>query len=322
MLATSLMRRALAARKNVQVRGYCGASEVKVPIDLIKTLRTKTKAGISDCRNALAEAGLDLEKAESILMKKAKSVADKKSSRLAAEGLLGAVTDVQNRKVAVVELLCETDFASRSPSFGKAVVTLAQKALDEDLVSQEALQSAAGVKDQLEQLIFTLRENITIRRVHVSQSDLMGIYMHQRVESEMGIKADPAVNGKLFLGTKLQVVDFDVAAENVEQAVQISQPIIDKLAVHILSNNPTAIDKATAPQGTDPEDILMDQEFGLVDPSKNVAQVLADLQKKLAKRGGAQIALRNMHRFICGEGIEKKSGENFGDEVAALLKKE
>lgn len=84
-------------------RGYCTA-DIKVPIDLIKTLRTRTKAGISDCRSALAEAGLDLAKAEQILQSKAKVVAEKKSDRIAAEGLLGAVTDTSNRRVAVVEV--------------------------------------------------------------------------------------------------------------------------------------------------------------------------------------------------------------------------
>lgn len=103
MLATSFLRQSWAVAGHVRPRAYCSA-EVKVPIDLIKTLRTKTKAGISDCRNALAEAGLDMEKAEAILHKKAKGVAEKKSTRVAAEGLLAAVTDVSNRKVAVVEV--------------------------------------------------------------------------------------------------------------------------------------------------------------------------------------------------------------------------
>lgn len=103
MLGATYLRRIVSVHSKVQMRQYC-ASEVKVPIDLIKSLRTKTKAGISDCRNALAEAGLDLEKAESILMKKAKVVADKKSTRVAAEGLLAAVTDPKNRRVAVVEV--------------------------------------------------------------------------------------------------------------------------------------------------------------------------------------------------------------------------
>jgi translation elongation factor EF-Ts len=73
-------------------------------LDLIKALRTKTKAGISDCRQSLVEAGLDLAKAEAILMSKAKGVAEKKASRLAAEGLLAAVTDANNKKVAIVEV--------------------------------------------------------------------------------------------------------------------------------------------------------------------------------------------------------------------------
>jgi translation elongation factor EF-Ts len=201
-------------------------------------------------------------------------------------------------------------------------VQLAQKALTEGHTSQEALQSAAGVKDQLEQLIFTLRENINIRRVTVVQSDLMGIYMHQRMDGEMGIKADPAVNGKVYVGGKLQVVDFDVTSENVENVIKIAQPTIDKLAVHVLSMDPKAIDKASAPEGTDPEDILMDQEFGLIDPAKTVGQVLEGLQKKIGKKDGSKISLRSMHKFICGEGLEKKSGEGFADEVAALLKKD
>lgn len=101
-LATLATRTVRLTYRPVTSRLY--STEVKVPIDLIKALRTKTKAGISDCRNALAEAGLDLEKAEVILQSKAKGVAEKKSTRLAAEGLLAAVTNKTNNKVAVVEV--------------------------------------------------------------------------------------------------------------------------------------------------------------------------------------------------------------------------
>lgn len=104
MLAAHVTRRAVALPFGTQRRGFCAAPSTAVPIDLIKQLRTKTKAGISDCRAALVEAGLDLAKAEEVLMKKAKTVAEKKASRTAAEGLLAAVTDVTNKKVAVVEV--------------------------------------------------------------------------------------------------------------------------------------------------------------------------------------------------------------------------
>ena len=89
-----------------------------MPIDLIKQLRTKTKAGISDCRAALVEAGLDLTKAEELLQKRAKGVVEKKSSRVAAEGLLAAVTDVTNKKLAVVEVRSHPSLAiANIPSY-------------------------------------------------------------------------------------------------------------------------------------------------------------------------------------------------------------
>lgn len=108
MLALQFTRRVPSVRVALahkqQQRGYCAPASVSVPIDLIKQLRTKTKAGISDCRAALVEAGLDLTKAEELLQKRAKGVVEKKSSRVAAEGLLAAVTDVTNKKLAVVEV--------------------------------------------------------------------------------------------------------------------------------------------------------------------------------------------------------------------------
>lgn len=177
------------------------------------------------------------------------------------------------------------------------------------------------MKADLEQLIFTLRENISLRRVNVVESNLMGIYMHQRVDSELGIKADPNVNGKVFLGGRVAIVDFNLTSDNLDSAVKVVQPTVDKLAVHVLSMEPKFIDKASAPAGTDAEDILMEQEFGLGGEGKTVAQEISALQKKIAKTN-SKITLKAMHRFICGEGIEKKSGEDFGDEVAKLLKKD
>lgn len=197
---------------------------------------------------------------------------------------------------------------------------LAQKCLSSGLETQEALLNAEGVKSQIESMIFTLRENVTIRRVIVVDSPLLGVYMHQRVDSEMGIKADTTINGKVMLGGKFALVDFEVDSPKPEYVVKAAQSTVDKLAVHVMSMDPKVIDKESAPAGTDPDDILMDQEFAMVDDGKTVAQVLAELQKKIGK-DGSKIKLKQMHRLICGEGIEKKTGEDFGSEVAALLNK-
>lgn len=197
---------------------------------------------------------------------------------------------------------------------------MAQTALAGGHDSRDALLSAEGVKQQIDQMIFTLRENVALRRVIVVDSPLLGVYMHQRVDTEMGIRADTTINGKVFVGGKLAIVDFGIESEDPQRVVKIAQPTVDKLAVHVMSMDPKHVDKESAPAGADPEDILMDQEFGMVAEGKSVSQVLAELQKKLGK-DGSKIVLKNMHRLICGEGIEKKSGEDFGNEVAALLNK-
>lgn len=196
---------------------------------------------------------------------------------------------------------------------------LAQKALAGGYDSRDALYNAEGVKQQLENMIFTLRENVTLRRVVVVDSPLLGVYMHQRVDTEMGIRADTTINGKVFVGGKLAVVDFAVESENPQNVVKIAQPTVDKLAVHVMSMDPKYVDKASAPAGADPEDILMDQEFGMVAEGKSVQQVLEQLHKKIGK-DGSKIYLKNMHRLICGEGIEKKS-DNLVNEVESLLNK-
>lgn len=119
LAAAQFSRKLTAVRFGAPQRGYCAPTTTTVPIDLIKQLRTKTKAGISDCRAALAEASLDLAKAEEILQKKAKVVAEKKSTRIAAEGLVAAVTDVTNKKLAVVEVRSYSSLGSPHwPSYG------------------------------------------------------------------------------------------------------------------------------------------------------------------------------------------------------------
>lgn len=79
-------------------------SDQKTLFELVKTLRGRTKAGIQDCRQALLDNNNDLEKAELWLQGKVKSVAEKKSSRKASEGLLALVSNLSNTRIAAVEV--------------------------------------------------------------------------------------------------------------------------------------------------------------------------------------------------------------------------
>lgn len=92
-------RRALAP---YGLRAYSDAA--KVPFDLIKALRLKTKAGLMDCKDALAASNLDLAKAEDWLKERAKVIAAKKSDRTAAEGLIATITDKRRKRALLLEV--------------------------------------------------------------------------------------------------------------------------------------------------------------------------------------------------------------------------
>ena len=83
----------------------------------VKELRVRTGAGIIDCRNALAEANGDLEKAQLVLRAKGLAAAEKKSGRVAKEGLVEAYIHSEGRLGVLVEVNCETDFVARTPEF-------------------------------------------------------------------------------------------------------------------------------------------------------------------------------------------------------------
>lgn len=99
-----------------------------VSAGLVKQLRDETGAGMMDCKKALAETGGDLEKAQEYLRKKGLSTADKKSSRLAAEGRIGSY--IHDARIGVlIEVNCETDFVGRSEKFKELVEDLAMQAV-------------------------------------------------------------------------------------------------------------------------------------------------------------------------------------------------
>jgi translation elongation factor EF-Ts len=83
-------------------------ADVKVPMDLLKQLRERTGAPMTDCKNALAESGLDLNKAIDVLRKKGANVAAKSAGRAASRGLVGVASATDHKAACMVELNCET----------------------------------------------------------------------------------------------------------------------------------------------------------------------------------------------------------------------
>src|SRR3954463_8334668 len=136
-----------------------------ITASMVKDLRESTGAGMMDCKAALTESGGQMEAAQDWLRKKGLSKAAKKAGRVAAEGLIGAVTS--GAKGVVVEVNSETDFVARNEQFQGLVKMVAQVALkvgaDVEKIKAAPVGSAT-VETAISDAIATIGENMTLRR--------------------------------------------------------------------------------------------------------------------------------------------------------------
>jgi elongation factor Ts len=293
----------------------------------VKELREKTGAGMMDCKTALTETGGDMEAAVDWLRAKGLSKAAKKSSRIAAEGLVAAA--VEGQRGALVEVNAETDFVARNDKFQAMVAEIARLALSsegsiEKLKGQPFPGSRNDVAQQVAELVATIGENMTVRRtalLKVAQG-AVGQYVHNQAAPGMGKIASL------------------VALESTGNADEL-MALARLLAMHVAASNPVALDLQTVPvqtlerekailaeknAGKPPnvmEKIIQSglksyaKEFCLLeqayvhDAAKSVSQVLKETEGKL----GAPVRLTGFARFQLGEGIEKQA-DDFAAEVA------
>src|SRR6201991_3955062 len=154
---------------------------------MVKDLRESNGAGMMDCKGALTETGGDMQAAQDWLRKKGLSKAAKKAGRVAAEGLIGAVTS--DNKGVVVEVNSETDFVARNGQFQGLVKMIAQVALDVGADLEKIKAAKVGdvtVENAISDAIATIGENMTLRRAAALEvgKGVVSSYIHTR-----GIKA-------------------------------------------------------------------------------------------------------------------------------------
>ena len=302
----------------------------------VKNLRERTGAGMMDCKKAMDETGGDMEAAVDLLRAKGLAAVAKKSSRTAAEGLVGVA--VSGTKGVAVEVNSETDFVAKNDQFQDFVRKTTEVALGAASDDVEALKAAAypgggTVADTLTNNVATIGENQQVRRmktVSVS-SGLVVPYMHNAAAPMLG---------------KIGVL---VALES-EAGADVLEPLGKQIAMHIAAAFPMALsaddldpevlererkialEKATeeaAKTGKEiPADILAKRADGaaakfakdnallsqvfVMDNKTPVAQVV----EAAGKAAGTKIDLKDYVRFQLGEGIEKAETD-FAAEVAA-----
>jgi elongation factor Ts len=297
---------------------------------LVRDLREKTGAGMMDCKKALSETNGDLEAAVDWLRTKGLAAAAKKSSRTAAEGLVGVAAGAQ--KGVVVEVNSETDFVAKNETFQgfvKAVAVIAlEKNADQDAVLAAPYPgSGRTVAEELTHNIATIGENQSVRRMaalSVGQG-VVSTYVHNAAAPGLG---------------KIGVL---VALESAAPADKL-EGLGKQLAMHVAAANPLALDETgidpalvereraiaaeKAAQSGKPaeivakmvegsirkwkeENVLLSQIF-VIDGKTKVTDVVA----AAAKEAGAAISVKGFVRYQLGEGIEKATSD-FAAEVAA-----
>lgn len=162
----------------------------EITVELIKTLRDKTNAGMMDCKAALTEAGGDIEEAETILRKKGIADADKKAGRAAKEGVIASRIDNESGTGILVEVNCETDFVAKNENFTSFVDQIldhieSSDPVDslEELLAQEYSGDAATLEEFVKAKIGELGENMALSRfakyVH-SGEGVIASYIHMQ----------------------------------------------------------------------------------------------------------------------------------------------
>jgi elongation factor Ts len=282
---------------------------------LVKELRERTGAGMMDCKKALVDADGDIDAAVELLRKSGQAKADKKASRVAAEGRVLVLSAAGAKRHAIVEVNSETDFVADDANFRAFANLVGRAVLDREPADVEALMQIDAGGQRLEEarqaLVAKVGENIAVRRFEVvGSAGTVGTYVHMNrigtlVELEGGtpdLARDLAMQVAATAPRYVSIDDVpatELAKEREilgAQAAQEGKPpeIVAKMVEGRLRKH---FEEVT----------LMGQPF-VKDPDRRVRDLL--------KANGAKV--KRFLRYEVGEGIDKKRG-NFGEEVAALL---
>src|SRR5271166_1962030 len=287
---------------------------MNITADAVKQLRERTGAGMMECKKALVETRGDLDAAAELMRKSGLAKADKKATRVAAEGTIAI--ERANLKAALVEVNCETDFVARSEEFQAFARDIARAALEvkaAELAGLLVSPHAGGTLDERRRaLVAKIGENISVRRfVTVTAPTALGIYLH---------------GGRIGALVALKGGDEALAKD---------------LAMHVAALNPAYIDANGVPGAVLDKEraILAEQTKGENKPPEIIAKMvegrlrkyLAEITllgqpfvkdpdttvEKLLKKSGATVL--QYVRYEVGAGIEKKH-DDFVGEVMAQVK--
>jgi elongation factor Ts len=289
---------------------------MNITADAVKQLRERTGAGMMECKRALVETKGDLDAAAELMRKQGLAKADKKATRVAAEGVVVVARSPDARTAALVEVNCETDFVAREQEFRAFAQAVAECALATRpaglaALAEARLPSGENVEERRRALIAKIGENISVRRfVVMSSPEFLGAYVHgTRIGSLVATRG----------GTPTLAYD---------------------LAMHVAASNPKYLSTAQVPAEVvaKERDILTEQAQSEGKPPEIVAKMVEGrLRKALSEitltgqafvkdpdltieklLKGAKAEVTAFERFEVGAGIEKKTDDFVADVMAQV----
>jgi elongation factor Ts len=283
---------------------------MSITASMVKDLRERTGAGMMECKKALVESEGDLDAAAEALRTSGQAKADKKASRIAADGKVVIIRD--GDKAVIVEINSETDFVAKDENFIAFADKVAAAALqngttDASVLAGLSIGDGKSVEEARTELVAKVGENISVRRASIiDNAGSIGFYTH-------GARIGAIVT--------LEGGNDDLARD---------------IAMHVAATNPVCIDESGVPAETLETErrIFSEQAAESGKPPEIVEKMVAGKVAKFLRAitlvgqdfvkdadqtvgkllGAAGASVKSFVRFEVGEGMEKKE-ENFADEV-------
>lgn len=303
----------------------------------VKALREKTGVGMMECKKALTEANGDMDKAVDYLRERGLAAAQKKATRIAAEGVVLSYADDAAKKGVVIEVNSETDFVAKNEKFVNFVTDCAKTIIKtgvstvEELNAAEYMGTGRTVTETLNDLILAIGENMKIRRFEVMEGNL-ATYVHA------GGSVGVMVSFDVVDEAKVAMAEFKEMGKNVAMQIAAMSPAyLDEAAVPAevieheksilasqmkedpkMASKPDAVLAKIAAGKMGKyykENCLVDQEFVRSDLFQGDVKGYVN---SVAKELGTEIKINGFIRMTRGEGLEKRE-ENFAEEIAKQI---
>ncbi|MBO5380366.1 MAG: elongation factor Ts [Clostridia bacterium] len=303
---------------------------------MVSDLRTKTGCGMMECKKALTEANGDFDEAIKVLREKGLSVAAKKADRIAAEGVVDILVNENGTSAAMIEVNAETDFVAKNATFLEFVQNILKTILAtrpasvEELLAKQYVDSDMTVEAKLKDMIFTIGENMNIRRFLIVDG-VVSTYIHGKgstgvivnFEVDENVKNNPAF-AEVAKNVALQVAAMPVLYLNKESVPEKDIEEEKSIILAQLNNDPKNANKpqqilekmVVGKLGKFYEkNCLLEQSYIKDDKISVGAYVNAS-----AKELGGSIKVVGYNLYEKGEGLEKRE-DDFAAEIAKMVNK-